>query len=496
MNDHPLNEEFMLLSNNRKQPSSTPSSSTSLIVINRISTLHSISSTTCKTKTILENSNYTMPSIGDHLGKQVSNEPNSDNDIETSSKQTRIDDDSDEIESFMKVDDAVLSIQLVSIGFTVDGSGETTEETTEGTSDLPNNTIVIMTINCTNASDTLFYILTRINTTIPFTYIVSPNYNQLTCNGTSVDVTLNFNTTDNINTINELYENLENITSSVGVPLVTFNKCGRNETEPVINVTSCFLINLCRLCGTPPRGVCLPEDGVSKCKCFVNTDDPSRPYVGDRCLPADPIKLSTAPRWTPIIIGIIAGLASLCCAITCCLWTIAIWRRRRNLNKDELRIFRLWHLPRAQIPTSGTQENVPTYRPNTPSTYSSNRTESDQDPNNTADSAFFKELDQKMGENLRATRTRPNASAILASLPSDTISTISSNDSIDELDAIIDNEDLNLTFHDSLDDLYEDNEILEAVNPNVKLPRPNVDSKPSGLFSKFLIEQLTSLMKY
>ncbi|CAF4872457.1 unnamed protein product, partial [Rotaria sp. Silwood1] len=132
----------------------------------------------------------------------------------------------------------------------------------------------------------------------------------------------------------------------------------------------------------------------------------------------------------------------------------------------------------------------------TPATDSSNRTESDEDPNNTADSAFFKELDQKMGENLRATRTRPNASAILASLPSDTISTISSNDSIDELDAIIDNEDLNLTFHDSLDDLYEDNEILEAVNPNVKLPRPNVDSKPSGLFSKFLIEQLTSLMKY
>ncbi|CAF5133004.1 unnamed protein product [Rotaria sp. Silwood1] len=95
---------------------------------------------------------------------------------------------------------------------------------------LPNNTIVIMTINCTNASDTLFYILTRINTTIPFTYIVSPNYNQLTCNGTSVDVTLNFTTIDNINTINELYENLENITSSVGVPLVTFNTCGRNET--------------------------------------------------------------------------------------------------------------------------------------------------------------------------------------------------------------------------------------------------------------------------
>lgn len=89
-----------------------------------------------------------------------------------------------------------------------------------------------------------------------------------------------------------------------------------------------------------------------------------------------------------------------------------------------------------------------------------------------------------MGENLRATRTRPNANAILASLPPDTISTISSDDPIDELDAIIDNEDLDLTFHDPLNDLFDDNdEMLEAINPNLQIPRPQVDSKPSGLFS-------------
>jgi hypothetical protein len=85
-----------------------------------------------------------------------------------------------------------------------------------------------------------------------------------------------------------------------------------------------------------------------------------------------------------------------------------------------------------------------------------------------------------MGENLRATITRPNTQAMLASLPSDTISTLSY-DPIDELDSIIDNEDV--PFHDPLNELYEDNDLLEAINPNIKLPRPNVDSKPTGLFS-------------
>ncbi len=152
------------------------------------------------------------------------------------------------------------------------------------------------------------------------------------------------------------------------------------------------------------------------------------------------------------------------------------------LNRD-LRIRRLWHLPRAQIPKSVTNENVQNYLNNTISTLSSNQTDSDYNRSNTTDSTFFKELDQKMGENLRATITRPNTQAMLASLPSDTISTLSSYDPIDELDSIIDNEDINMTFHDPLNELYEDNETLEVINPNLKLPRPNVDSKPTGLFS-------------
>lgn len=88
-----------------------------------------------------------------------------------------------------------------------------------------------------------------------------------------------------------------------------------------------------------------------------------------------------------------------------------------------------------------------------------------------------------MGENLRATVTRPNTQSILASLPSDTLSSLSSYDPIDELDSIIDNEDVDMTFHDPLNELFEDNDVLEVRNPNIKLPRPNVDSKPTGLFS-------------
>jgi hypothetical protein len=54
--------------------------------------------------------------------------------------------------------------------------------------------------------------------------------------------------------------------------------------------------------------------------------------------------------------------------------------------------------------------------------------------------------------------------------PRAAITTLSSYDPIDELDAIIDQDDLNRTFHDPLDKLYEDNQMLEVMNPNLKLP--------------------------
>lgn len=155
-----------------------------------------------------------------------------------------------------------------------------------------------------------------------------------------------------------------------------------------------------------------------------------------------------------------------------------------NFFRDDLRVLRLWHLPRAKVPEPVTGENNSDYSPKTLSTLSSNETYSNPDLNNTADSDFFKELDQKMGDNLRATRARPNTGPMLASLPADTISLASTYDPINELDSIIDNEDLNQPFDDPLDDLFnEDDDIAEAVNPNANIPRANIDSKPRGIFS-------------
>jgi hypothetical protein len=60
-----------------------------------------------------------------------------------------------------------------------------------------------------------------------------------------------------------------------------------------------------------------------------------------------------------------------------------------------------------------------------------------------------------MNENTRTTITRPNTNVMLTRLPSDLISIRHSYDPIDELDAIIDNEDVNMIFHQPLD---QDNE--------------------------------------
>lgn len=117
----------------------------------------------------------------------------------------------------------------------------------------------------------------------------------------------------------------------------------------VTNVTSCFLIDLCGLCGSDvKRGVCLPEKKLSKCQCFININDSSRPYTGDFCYPTnvepsltsttpsvEPSLTSSTPSWTPIVVGVLAGFAGLLCAITCCLVAIAAWRRRRQPSNDK-----------------------------------------------------------------------------------------------------------------------------------------------------------------
>jgi hypothetical protein len=60
---------------------------------------------------------------------------------------------------------------------------------------------------------------------------------------------------------------------------------------------------------------------------------------------------------------------------------------------------------------------------------------------------------------------------------------LNSDDPIDELNDIIPDEDIPTAFHDPLDDLLHNNEILEAINPNLKLPGPQTDSQPSSFFS-------------
>ena len=109
--------------------------------------------------------------------------------------------------------------------------------------------------------------------------------------------------------------------------------------ELVQNVTPCYLIDLCSLCGRDiKRGICLPETGLSRCECFTNTDDPLRPYMGEFCYPKDespPSTTSSSSRWTHIIVGILSGLAGLLCSITCSLLVMAIWRRRRQLSHEE-----------------------------------------------------------------------------------------------------------------------------------------------------------------
>lgn len=131
----------------------------------------------------------------------------------------------------------------------------------------------------------------------------------------------------------------------------------------------------------------------------------------------------------------------------------------------DLRTRRLWHLPRAQIPIAVTADNVQTFLSRTTSPSQSQQSDSENNPSIASDSSFFKDLDQRMGENLRATITRPNSSALLASLPSDTNSSLTNYDPIDELDSIIDHEDISAIFHDPMTD---ETQLLEAINPLFK----------------------------
>ncbi|CAF3617914.1 unnamed protein product [Rotaria socialis] len=662
--DNGFGEGFMLISNNRQQSSSKKHSANRLLLVNRISTLNNISSTTCKTITKAENSNDTLLPRKIHADEQLHGSlPSNTNDIvprKISLQNTpKVNDDLD-INSYLAVNPADLSRQLLEDVSAYGGSGDKTttmsnfttsiqpnEHNSTVTADIYTSTNSASTAPTTDTStsitpesgtmptvvttagttDTTYNIQITLTSTIPGSTITLTSITETTTTdtrtteplttgtGTTETIPIGTGTTETIPTGTGTTETIttdtsasdtttmgtgttqtttagtgtaETITTGTGTIVTTTAGTGTAETtttgtsptdtittgtgtvqttttgtgtaetittgtgtvqtttagtgtavvttvagtssvsisgltsatlwtdtassttpastsisssttrvtsttaRPIVaivlvaDVTSCFLINACNLCGLDPvRGRCEPETGDSKCRCYQNQNDPSRPYVGDFCEESSiiPIKADNNPSWVPIIVGILAGLAGLFFAMTCCLWFLAGYRRRRNHDKDDVLIFRRWHLPRAHVPTPVSNENNPDYMNSAMSTPSSSRTYSNPDQTSPADSTFFKELDQKMGENLRATIARPNTSAMLASLPSDTISLTSSFDPIDELDSIIDNEDLNVTFHDPLNDLFDDDDMLEAINPNVMLPRPIVDSKPSGLFS-------------
>jgi hypothetical protein len=109
----------------------------------------------------------------------------------------------------------------------------------------------------------------------------------------------------------------------------------RLNLELVTNVTSCYLFNLCNLCGiNPRRGACFPENHLSQCTCLSTTNDSSITYTGEFCLPTSiepPLSTSASSNWTPIIVGVLAGLAGLLCAVTCCLLAVVAYRRRKQL---------------------------------------------------------------------------------------------------------------------------------------------------------------------
>ncbi|CAF1592207.1 unnamed protein product, partial [Adineta steineri] len=249
-----------------------------------------------------------------------------------------------------------------------DTSASTTTTSTTTTGADTGETSITTTIITTTTTSTPSEILNSIPNKFknpPYPLYVFQNTTE--CDNTTgkFRIPMDFEFDNNATTLNDLINTMEDLTERVGVELFIKDLCGR-DTEEVKNVTSCYVINACGLCGTNPvRGVCYPEFNEPKCKCFASGNDTTGPYEGNFCYSSSskPLQSTNSPsRWTPIIVGVLAGLTALFCAITCCLWAIAIWRRRkRHPKEDELRIRRIWHLPRAVVPAPVTTENPQPY---------------------------------------------------------------------------------------------------------------------------------------
>ena len=198
----------------------------------------------------------------------------------------------------------------------------------------------------------------------------------------------------------------------------------------VKDITACYLIDLCGLCGrNPQRGVCFPKRNVSRCQCFSNENDPTTAYAGEFCRP-EKIEITPRPlqssRSTPIALGIVSGIAGLLLATAVVLTIVVVRRRRRKASAgDSTRLFHTDHPEPLDIPAENIQVYMNTMEPNP-----------DRDEQETFHESFFADLDQQMVDN-----ANPLDESILAYDP------------IYELDNIIDNDEISMAFRDSIEDL-------------------------------------------
>lgn len=114
--------------------------------------------------------------------------------------------------------------------------------------------------------------------------------------------------------------------------------CKENVSMIVVTtINSCYLIDLCYLCGTNPRrGVCLPEKNVSRCECFIDQRNPSISYTDEFC--KNPIQSSSDTSialWIPIVIGILGGLILLLCIIVAIYFSIRYLHRSRKRQASD-----------------------------------------------------------------------------------------------------------------------------------------------------------------
>ncbi|CAF0952587.1 unnamed protein product, partial [Adineta ricciae] len=133
----PISEGFILLSDNRKKQA--PSNISTAPCKN-----------TTKTMTVMGALNHTMNSIENysfhHRNRRLLNEVSDDTKTDTlaPSVQSVLNDDVGDVGSFLRVaDDDQLAKQFVNLAVTVDGSGFTTEETSEATSTSTISTVTV-----------------------------------------------------------------------------------------------------------------------------------------------------------------------------------------------------------------------------------------------------------------------------------------------------------------------------------------------------------------